>query len=260
MDVVGLKQLFGLRAAMVEIFTSSKLSARSFLAFRSISAAVLVAHQVAHALKGEGWHYFVDLSHWNMMLACVSECMLLALAICPHTIPTAARVELALWHPVQPLSMIQTIVYWVSWSFRHPLLDLSLLHYLDFYSHGLYCLQLLVSLFLSRLPFAMCKGIGWTVAYSLLFSIGMQFQAKLQPCAGDEPHGCQLYEFSWQRPQLAILMLLLQCAVACPVVCAVYAGLVRCRDVDIDKEVYGSEVWSVDGSLLCQSSSGCRRS
>lgn len=243
MDVVGPKQVFGLQAAMVEIFSSSKLSARSFVAFRSISAAVLVAHQVADALRGEGRHYFVDLSHWTMMLACASECMLLALAICPHGIPTAARVELALWHLVQPLAMILAIVYWVSWSFRRPLSDLNLLHYLDFYSHGLYCLQLLISLFLSRLPFSMCKGIGLTVTYSLFFSIGMQFQAKVgQPCAGDEPHECWLYEFNWQSPQVAILMLVLQCAVACPVVCAVYAGLVRCRDMNLDKEVYGSEV------------------
>lgn len=234
--------------APVQLFaTSPRLSPKGLVAFRALSATLLLGHQVAHAaywatmFGGKSWFYLLYITHWTMILATLSEWLLFVLALrCLGDQPDKAKTKTAqsaqlLWQLVQPSSMIIVFLSLVAWALADQRPELKSFTYLDFYAHGLICLWLLLSGFLSYLPFSMCTGFCSTVSYSLLYVVWtlIHFWAKIgtpEPCEVYAQQECPIYsDFDWHKPQNATIKVVGVCFVVCPLVCGLCAFLVRCR-------------------------------
>jgi len=228
-----------------EMFATSRVDPMTYVIFRGLSASLLVGHQLAHwwSFREEGWLYLIYMTHWTMILGTISEVLLFhlarkAMAQVPtrHEMPTLARLELILWHVVQPFSLIVMILFWTSWLLENPVEDLQQMNYMDFYAHGLGHVWLLLSFLISNVPFSFCTGFGSCVTYALVYVAWslIHFFAKIgtaQPCDVYPQNECPIYsKLDWHKPQLPIVIASLVCLVACPVVCAFYATLAaRCR-------------------------------
>lgn len=229
--------------------TSWKMNPMTFVVFRGLLASVVVGHQLAHALdyRNQGWFYFIYFTHWTMILGAFSECLLFYLSIeglsqkpsmrgPSIAAPKLVQITLILWHIVHPFSLIVRGLFWTSWLLEHSFEDLQSFTYMDFYTHGFGLFWLLLSFIFSNVPFSMCTGFRWCVTYSLVY-IGwtlVHFYGKIgtpTPCDNYPQKECPIYtKFDWHKPQLATIVGLLVCLVACPVVCTFYATLAaRCR-------------------------------
>jgi len=228
-----------------EMFTTSRVDPITYAIFRALSTSLFVGHQLDHwwSFREEGWLYLVYMTHWTMILGTISECLLLhlswkgmALRARHVEMPMLARLELVLWHVVQPFSSIVMILFWTSWLLENPLEDLQQLNYIDFYAHGLGHVWLLLSFLISNVPFSFCTGFGSCVTYALIYMAWslLHFFAKIgtaRPCDVYPQNECPIYSLlDWHKPQLTIVIASLVCLVACPVACLFYATLAaRCR-------------------------------
>eukprot|EP00434_Breviolum_minutum_P026361 symbB.v1.2.023305.t1/scaffold2122.1/size88593/4 len=236
--------------------TSWKMNPRTFAIFRAILASVIVGHQVAHVwnYRDLGWFYLIYFTHWTMILAAFSECLLFYLAVSglwqleklppspskkrsPGARPSAKFVQITriLWHIVQPFSLIGLSLFWSSWLLQNSLEELPSWGYLDFYTHGFVLFWLLLSFLLSNVPFKTSLAFGCCVTYSWIYFAWtwVHFYAKIgtpAPCDGYQQHDCPIYnEFDWHKPHVTALVEIYVCLIACPVVCLLYRTLATCR-------------------------------
>jgi len=213
--------------------TSWKMNPRMFAIFRAISASVILGHQLAHAwhYRDLGWFYLIYFTHWTMILAAFSECLLFYLAVsglwqleklppspskkfrCLGARPAKlVQITRILWHIVQPFSLIVLSLFWSSWLLQKSLEELQSWSYLDFYAHGFVVFWLLLSFLLSNLPFKASLAFRCCVTYSWIYFAWtwVHFFAKIgtpEPCDGYQQHDCPIYtKFDWHKPHVPTLV------------------------------------------------------
>ena len=177
--------------------TSPALSISSYLIFRGVLAAIFLVHLAIHIyiyvyLKGEGWFYIAYQSRQALVLQTVAMAQQFVAGVVglpklpktnDSTEPLWVKAAVFLDYYIQPLSFGITWVYWGVLAFtpedmKDRVEMTAVENYLAYFVHGINWVLLLVSFFLSRIPFdwsglviALVLGafyILWTYVHFLL--------------------------------------------------------------------------------------------
>ncbi|CAE7456504.1 Scn10a, partial [Symbiodinium pilosum] len=152
--------------------------------FRMAFAAIFVVHTLWHMVQGiwidgEAGFYFIYFARHSLILQTVDMLLLFYLSVkgkdkaqeldeSASSTPCLARAAVVISSLSVPLSLAVVCAHWV---FINPVWDLKQApDYLEIYAHFINCVLLLVSLFVSRVPFSWKHG-GWLAIYAALYLV-----------------------------------------------------------------------------------------
>lgn len=143
-----------------QLATSAAIPPLAYLIFIGTVTVLFVAMQLLHLIEFIpifGWFYFIFLTNWTLLLETLTMVMLFASTLWGYLTPPGegqkaplfVRYTVSLWYIIQPMSLIVTILYW---TLVNQFWDPYEIHFTSFWAHLLNWMVLIVTLFLTRIP------------------------------------------------------------------------------------------------------------